>query len=337
MQGLAVPNLEDPAAPLQQIGNVSQPACLAPIAPSWLPRRAFAGTYDERWQRARAPYLPDDFDPRFFQCAAPEFAFDRYLQTGEHVQIVGALPDGPIAFTIPESHLSIAVTIEGSPHHPPANLETLSIEPDENRACFTWRAAVPCDRRALKVQDDRGEPGMSAVIGATHVLCAIGRGTDQVWASARAGVARIGNSHVMDRYFEPIQMGLVPEDGLGRTLTPEIDELPLPSRARRMLRLAAPSFQAVAKDVGRPVPVFIGLPALTPAEAPWIVHVPAYLQKLTNVPIDLQRSAIVPHGRAAGLMALELAMSAIATDPTATVVVGGVDTYLDLRLSRRAG
>jgi hypothetical protein len=152
MQGLKVPNLEDPAALLQQIGNPSQPACLAPIAPAWLPRRGFAGTYDDKWQRARAPYLPDDFDPRFFQCAAPEFAFDRYLQAGEHVQIVGALPDGPIVFTVPESHLSIAVTIEGSPHHPPANLETLSIEPDENRACFTWRAAVPCDRRALKVQ-----------------------------------------------------------------------------------------------------------------------------------------------------------------------------------------
>jgi 3-oxoacyl-[acyl-carrier-protein] synthase-1 len=172
---------------------------------------------------------------------------------------------------------------------------------------------------------------MSAVIGATHVVCAIGRGTDQVWASARAGIARIGNSHVMDRHFEPIQMGLVPEDGLG-TLTPEIDELPLPSRARRMLRLAAPSFQAVAKEVGRPVPVFIGLPALTPQEAPWIVHVPAYLQKLADVPVDLGRSAIVPHGRAAGLMALELAMNALQADPSGTVVVGGADTFLDLRL-----
>lgn len=172
---------------------------------------------------------------------------------------------------------------------------------------------------------------MSAVIGATHVLCAIGSGTDQVWASARAGIARIGNSHVMDKHFEPIQMGLVPEDGLG-ALTPEIDELPLPSRARRLLRLAAPSFQAVGKDVGRPVPVFVGLPALTPKEAPWIVHVPAYLQKLTSVPVDLKRSSIVPHGRAAGLMALELAMNAVAADPSATVIVGGVDTFLDLRL-----
>src|SRR5690242_4389526 len=57
MEGLTVPNLEDPSAPLQQIGQASTPACFAPIAPSWLPRRAYAGTYDERWQRSRAPYL----------------------------------------------------------------------------------------------------------------------------------------------------------------------------------------------------------------------------------------------------------------------------------------
>jgi len=73
---------------------------------------------------------------------------------------------------------------------------------------------------------------MSAVIGASHVLCSIGSGTDQVWAAARAGIGRIVNSHVMDRHFEPIQMGLVPEDALGE-LNPEIEKLPLPSRARR--------------------------------------------------------------------------------------------------------
>lgn len=172
---------------------------------------------------------------------------------------------------------------------------------------------------------------MSAVIGATHVLCAIGNGTDQVWASARAGIAKIASSHVMDRNFEPISMGLVPEDVLP-PLNEEIDKLPLPSRARRMLRLATPSLQAVAKDLDGPVPLFIGLPALTPKEAPWIVHVPAYLQKLANVQIDLQHSAIVPHGRAAGLMALELAMNALQSNAVGSVIVGGVDTYLDLRL-----
>jgi hypothetical protein len=152
MEGLSVPNLEDPSQPLQQIGQSPAPACFAPVAPSWLPRRAYAGTYDDRWQQGRAPYLPDDFDPRFFQSAAPEFAFDRYLQAGETVQVIGVMPDGPVAFTVPPSHLAIAVTIAGSTQTPPADLETLSIEPDQNRACFTWRAAVPCDRQALKVE-----------------------------------------------------------------------------------------------------------------------------------------------------------------------------------------
>jgi len=172
---------------------------------------------------------------------------------------------------------------------------------------------------------------MSAVIGASHVLCSIGSGTDQVWAAARAGIGRIVNSHVMDRHFEPIQMGLVPEDALGE-LNPEIEKLPLPSRARRMLQLAAPSFQSVAKDIGQPVPLFIGLPELSDTEAPWLKHFPSYLQKLTDVPVDRARSVIVPKGRASALLALERALEPLQSDPSAVDVVGGVDTYLDLRL-----
>jgi hypothetical protein len=152
MQGQPVPNLEDPAAPLQQHGQLAAPACLAPIAPAWRPRLTYAGTYDEKWQRGRAPYLPDDFDPRFLQCAAPEFAFDRYLLAGEPVRVAGVTPDGPIAFNVPDPRLNVMVTVAGSKHEPSAKLETLSIEPDDNRVCFTWRASLPCDRQVLKVQ-----------------------------------------------------------------------------------------------------------------------------------------------------------------------------------------
>ena len=152
MEGLAVPNLEDPAALLQKLGQTPDPCCLAPVSPSWLPRRSFAGTYDAAWQRGRAPYLPDDFDPKFFQCAAPEFIFDRYLQGGEPVQVTGVMPDGPIAFSIPAMRLDVTVTIAGAPQQPAANLETVSIEPDANRLCLTWRAAVPCDRKVPNVE-----------------------------------------------------------------------------------------------------------------------------------------------------------------------------------------
>jgi 3-oxoacyl-[acyl-carrier-protein] synthase I len=170
-----------------------------------------------------------------------------------------------------------------------------------------------------------------AVMGGTHVLCSIGSGTDQAWASVRAGIARIGSSHVMDRHFDPIQMGLVPEGALGE-LVPEIEALPLPPRARRLLRLAAPSLKAVAEGLDAEVPLFIGMPALTPEDAPWLRHLPDYLQLLTGVRVDSARSAVVPQGRAAALLALEQALAVLQSDPGATVVVGGVDTYLDLRL-----
>ncbi|HEY4366071.1 MAG TPA: DUF2169 domain-containing protein [Steroidobacteraceae bacterium] len=152
MQGQPVPNIEDPAAPLRQLGQLATPSCFAPIAAAWLPRRAYAGTYDENWQRQRAPYLPDDFDTRFLQCAGGELSFDHYLQGGEPVEISGVTPEGTLTFNVPASPLAIEVVVAGSAQQPPAKLETLLIEPDENRACLTWRAALPCDRQVLKVE-----------------------------------------------------------------------------------------------------------------------------------------------------------------------------------------
>jgi hypothetical protein len=149
--GQPLPNLESPNDPLERLGQSAAPVCFAPVAPWWQPRRRYAGTYDERWQRHRAPFLPEDFDPRFFHCAAGGFAFDRYLQPGERVQALGVMPDGPVDFAIPDARLQVEVTVGGTTHRPPVNLETLALEPDENRACFTWRAAVPCDRQALRI------------------------------------------------------------------------------------------------------------------------------------------------------------------------------------------
>ena len=152
LTGQPVPNLESPGEPLERPGQSLAPVCFAATAPQWLPRRAFAGTYDEVWQRKRAPYLPTDFDPRFLQCAAPELTFDRYLLGGEPVEVSGASPQGPIAFPIPAANLRVEVRVAGSLELPPVNLETVLLEPDENRVALTWRAALPCDRKVLKVE-----------------------------------------------------------------------------------------------------------------------------------------------------------------------------------------
>lgn len=174
---------------------------------------------------------------------------------------------------------------------------------------------------------------MPARIIATSALCSAGRGVEQLWASVRAGLSRIGSSHVMDRHFEPIQMGLVPEDALEPELPPEVDSLPLPARARRMLCLGVPALRSVLDRAGEPpLRLFLGLPQLTLEEAPWMRGFSLYLAKSAGITLDVPGCRVVPAGRAAALVALELAVSALEQDPSRPVVVGGIDTYLDLRL-----
>lgn len=174
---------------------------------------------------------------------------------------------------------------------------------------------------------------MPARVTATAAICSAGCGVEQLWASVRAGLARIGNSHVMDRRFEPIRMGLVPEDSLEEPLPPQIDSLPLPSRARRMLRLGAPALRSILERAGGPpLRLFLGLPQLTLDEAPWMRAFPLYLAKAAGTALDTPGCRVVPSGRAAALVALELALEALQQEPSRPVVVGGIDTYLDLRL-----
>ncbi len=174
---------------------------------------------------------------------------------------------------------------------------------------------------------------MAARIIATSALCSAGCGVEQLWASARAGISRIGNSRVMDRRGEPIRMGLVPEDALEPELPPEIDSLPLPARARRMLRLGVPALRPVLEQAGEPpLRLYLGLPQLGLEEAPWMKGFSLYLAKAAGVVLDAPGSRVVPAGRAAALVALELALSALEQDPSRPIVVGGIDTYLDLKL-----
>jgi 3-oxoacyl-[acyl-carrier-protein] synthase I len=172
---------------------------------------------------------------------------------------------------------------------------------------------------------------MPAIIGHSAVLCAGGRGAEQLWATVRAGIACIKNSCIFDQHSDPIQMGLVPEDALA-PLPPELDAMGLPSSARRMLQLASPPLMAVADAAGPPpLKVCLGFPQLSADEAPWLENFLQYLSMVAGTPIDIGESYIFPMGRASTFLALEAALKIIASDPGAKVIVGGVDTFVDVR------
>ncbi len=151
--GLRLPNLEDPASPVTSRKDTPPPACFAAVSPHWEPRRSYAGTYDDEWQRRRAPYLPRDFDPRFLQLAPPGLVAIPHLQGGEPAELRGVTASGVLRFTLPQLGVEVTHVMDRARHARPALLDTVLIEPDAARLILVWRAALPCPKEALRVRE----------------------------------------------------------------------------------------------------------------------------------------------------------------------------------------
>jgi hypothetical protein len=98
---LRLPNLEDPERPTQFYGDRPPPVGFGFVSPNWAPRRHFVGTYDEVWASTRSPLLPEDFDRRFFNAAAPGLVAPGYLKGDEPVIVRNAASERRLAFRLP--------------------------------------------------------------------------------------------------------------------------------------------------------------------------------------------------------------------------------------------
>jgi len=154
ISGEKLPNIEDHKQLIKQPGDIPPPAGFGFLAPTWKPRVDFAGTYDAAWQKSRSPYLPRDFDNRFFNAAAPGLICEEYLKGGEPVTLAGLSPQGIVIFSLPVCDMNCEINIAGATETPDLNLETILFEPDENRFSMTWRAKLNCDKKALKITNN---------------------------------------------------------------------------------------------------------------------------------------------------------------------------------------
>lgn len=153
LDGLKLPNLEEPRTLISSWDDRPAPACFAPICAHWEPRRSYAGTYDERWQRSRAPYLPADFDPRFFQIAPPDLVTRGHLRGDESIEVRGANPSGLVQCRLPGRRVEVIFSVDGQDVQQTADLDTVLIEPDATRVVLVWRAMLRCDKKLLRVSE----------------------------------------------------------------------------------------------------------------------------------------------------------------------------------------
>ena len=95
-----LPNTEALDDPIRAPWGDYRPMGFGPIGRNWAPRYPLAGTYDQNWLDNVFPFLPADFDDRYYQ-AAPEDQQIDYPQGGEEVQLLNLTPEGRTRFRLP--------------------------------------------------------------------------------------------------------------------------------------------------------------------------------------------------------------------------------------------
>jgi hypothetical protein len=162
IEGIRLPNLEDPRAPIRTMSDRPPPASFGFVSPHWHPRAALAGTFGEAWEKSRAPLLPKDFDRRHLNAASPGLIAPGYLRGDEVVTADGVSPEGRLSFAlpgVPPPTVRVVLAKERETKQLTLALDTIIIEPDERRCMLIWRANLvlptgPHDVEALEVSVD---------------------------------------------------------------------------------------------------------------------------------------------------------------------------------------
>lgn len=150
--GVALPCIELPDQLVQSIDSRPEPAGIGAIAPIWSERRQYAGTYDETWQSERAPFLPKDFDPRFFQCASMGLNEPHRLRGGEFICVENMHKQGRWDFDLPFVKVECSGSWNGKKVDIPLNLETLTLYPNNSLMTMTWRGAFAVNQWASRFE-----------------------------------------------------------------------------------------------------------------------------------------------------------------------------------------
>ena len=165
LPGAPLPNIEDPRDLLTAQGSRVAPVGFGFTGHHWQPRAKYAGTYDETWEKERAPRLPADFDRRFFLAAAPGLSSATHLRGDERIVVVGATKEGRWEFSLPgiqPPRCAVALR-HGAGQDLTTALDTVIVDPDVRQVVLLWRAFTtlrqgPHDVRAFTITAERVPP-----------------------------------------------------------------------------------------------------------------------------------------------------------------------------------
>lgn len=164
IDGMPAPSLEGLNDPISKPGGKHIPIAFSAVGAHWVPRKDFAGTYDQYWQENVFPLLPADFDEQYHQCAPMDQQMP-YPVGGEDVILRNMMAGREfVQFKLPrlnEVYVQIVDADFGVQELQPV-VDTVYFEPDQNRFSVVWRTSLPLKRGIHGVRGIKfgtGRPG----------------------------------------------------------------------------------------------------------------------------------------------------------------------------------
>ncbi len=146
-----LPNTQERGVNVSNPNGSYKPVAFGPIGRAWPERAQYAGTYDQQWIDDVFPFLPADFDDRYFQSAPPDQQCN-YLQGGELVQLLNFTKQGKVSFTLPAIEVPLVFfRTKGQDEHKKAVIDTLIIEPDLGTFSLIWRSSLVLKKNIFEV------------------------------------------------------------------------------------------------------------------------------------------------------------------------------------------
>lgn len=146
LSGQPLPNTEEVGVPVVSPYEDYVPMGLGPVWRGRPDRIRHGGTYDQDWQDNVFPFLPRDFDERYYQQVGEDQQIDKPRRSLE-VVILNLTPAGREAFRLPDPALPLRLfrgweTAFDGVLYP----DTLLFDTEARSLSMVWRAQVPMRR-----------------------------------------------------------------------------------------------------------------------------------------------------------------------------------------------
>ncbi len=164
--GLRLPNTQAVDETIRSPFENYTPMSFGPFGRGWPGRIEYGGTYDQEWIDTVFPFLPKDFDDRYYQMAPPDQQVSG-IKTGDEVILSNLTPNGKENFRLPNTELPVkifkgrGVAFDGA-----LSPDTLLFAPEERRFSLVWRVSLPIKRNITEFTEAWVGPPTEAMLKA---------------------------------------------------------------------------------------------------------------------------------------------------------------------------